>query len=1008
VTLYTSFTLHSASIALSQRYLDEDALIKDAYMTTPLKTNSIQRALLSLLALCLIFGALLLTARPLHAQDIPIVYQHFDTDMTLRADGVLHVRMVQQIRFDDTFSGAFYAIPLKNVTSISNVQLYGAATEADNYELDTVDLAEIAPDSVENNGNEVVVDWSFPQTRAGDVRLFVIEYDAFGAVWVYPQQDFVRWQAVNDDRSGITVDESVVKLTLPEIIPMDQVTTTSNLAGEAQSIAGNTLTFIADQSIPDGTPFEVEAHFPHGLLDVGVRPWQRDYDGEHLRVDVNNFQAALTLNTDGTLNVHEETALSVLEGALHQGSRSIKLLYMDSVSNPNVAVSGQPLAPGDGDCTGCYTINTLPRAGNWVYLDPDTGQAAINEDNAGVYALDWYTPLPIEAGQPLTTSIDYQVTGTLRVNADNQLLTWQVVPDFGQPVRQASLRLTLPPNVSPDQIVMDGPSGQGSPQLQTDGSLLYRFDGPVVPGAWQIALTLPANATRAQPPMWQQQFEDVIAQADAAAVTRARNALLQRVAGIVVIIVAILVALLTWFRWGRRRVKETLGGYVSAPPSQQSPALVSYLVDRKASERGILGSIFYLASLKLLEIDLQGEIKLRRLRNEPLQGTPRLTDAYGESVPIPRHLQTLFDQVLLPGLPLNEWASLDSLTPRLRASLPEIYASLAGDLQKYFIHIPGSGSDAIPGSLWFITYATLIGLMFFEIIPWLVGFILGFIALLVFVVWSAIYHTTQGSYNDEGARAADQWRRFKTYLQNIKKYGDLAAAQEILDRYFGYAVALGVENVVLAQASDMGSQPPVWMPGGYTSGQSPIRPRPRDQTSTPGFPWPRPSTPRPSLPPSAPAQMPQLPSLAGMSAQLGDSIRRASSNLGSLLSTAAGDANSAARTVVVNSQLRRREMEWKPNTPVNTVLDDILRQSVADAREVQAREIARRQAARTRPSESSGGGWNWSSGGSSSSSRSSSSFGRSSFGSSSRSSSSSHSSSGGSSRSGGGGRSGFR
>ena len=943
-------------------------------------------------------------AQRAYAQAVPIEYEHFNTELTLHEDGMLHVRLVQQIRFDGEFSGAFYAIPLENVTAISNVQLFGATTEQANYELDTVDLAPLAPNYIENNGDEVFIDWNFPETRRGDVRLFVIEYDAFGVTWVYPQEDFISWKAVGEDRSGITVNESEVKLTLPEIIPMDQVTTTDNFGGDMISVTGQTITYIAGDPIPDGASFIVEAHFPHGLLDVGVRQWQREVDGDLLRVEIDRFDTDITINQDGTLSVSEQTALTVLEGALHQGSRSLKLLYLDEVGNPSVAINGQPLDAAEADCTNCYQINVLAGADNWVYLDPTTEQLTINEDNSGSYNIDWYTPLPIQAGERITTTIAYQAAGVLRIAPENQLLTWQVVPDFGIPARQASMRLTLPPGINAEQITLEGPNEQGTPQVQPDGSLLYRFDGPVVPGAWQISLTLPANATRATAPLWQEKFEEVMAQADAAAVTRARNTLISRVIGGLAIVGAILAAIYSWFRWGRRKVKETLGGYLSAPPSRQSPAMVAFLVDRKASERAVLGTIFYLASFKLLEIDLEGEIKLRRLHNEPLHSTSRLTDVYGETVALPRHVTALFDRVLLPGLPQAEWASLDSLAPLLRANLPEIYSVLASDLQTYFIGIPGSDNDAVPGSMWFTIYAILLGLMFFEIIPWFIGFGLGFVVLLIFVIWSATQQTSKGGYTDAGALEADRWRRFRTYLLEIKKYGDQGAAQEIIDRYFGYAVALGVENVLLAQAADMGTTRPVWMPRPSIFNRpdhEPIR-EPRDPTQpTINFLKPRPR-------PTTQADAPQPPTLAGMSVQLGKSISQASRNLGALLATAAGDADSVARKVTVNSQLRRREMEWQPNTPVTSILDDIMRQSVADAREVQAREIARRTAARSASRQSSGGG-NWGGGSSSSSStssRSSSSFGRSS--SSSRRSSSSSRSSSSRSRSSGGGRSGFR
>src|SRR5690606_27489748 len=115
---------------------------------------------------------------------------------------------------------------------------------------------------------------------------------------------------------------------------------------------------------PDGIPFTIEARFPHGLLDVGVREWQRAADGEDLRVSVDTFHADLTINSDGTLSVQEETRVSVLEGALHQGVRSLSLLYIDNVGQPAVSINGEALVPGDGDCTNCFVINELPRPNN--------------------------------------------------------------------------------------------------------------------------------------------------------------------------------------------------------------------------------------------------------------------------------------------------------------------------------------------------------------------------------------------------------------------------------------------------------------------------------------------------------------------------------------------------------------------------------------------------------------------------------------------------------------------
>ena len=61
-----------------------------------------------------------------------------------------------------------------------------------------------------------------------------------------------------------------------------------------------------------------------------------------------------------------------------------------------------------------------------------------------------------------------------------------------------------------------------------------------------------------------------------------------------------------------------------------------------------------------------------------------------------------------------------------------------------------------------------------------------------------------------GVDEANRWRAFRNYLLRIKEYGTVAAAQRILDRYFAYAVALDVDELLLAQAEEMGGRVPVW------------------------------------------------------------------------------------------------------------------------------------------------------------------------------------------------------
>ncbi len=894
--------------------------------------------------LALVVGVLLLNGAvspSMHsvAQDTPsLVYEHFDTELTLNEAGVLHVRMVQQIRFADTYSQAFFAIPKRHTTAIENIQLWEATSDLAAEDAATDDLQPLQPDLVEETDGEIILEWSYAPTTAGDVRLFVLEYDAIGALWVYPDHIILDWAAVNADRSGLAVEESVVTLELPPSISVDEATVISNLTDAAIVAAGNMVTLTAAAPIPDGTPFTVQAYLPPDAGALGVQDWQRAYDSENLRVVATDFTSDLTVENSGQLQVREVTTAEVAVGTLHQGFQRLSLQYVDGVEIQSVSLNGQPLVPSPGECAGCYVVDVQTTDPDWVYVDPSTDQLTIDETLFGEVTVDWYATAPIMAGDTFTLALEYSVTGAWRVSPDDQFMTRQVVPDWGMPVEHAALNLTLPDGVTLDEVLFEGPPEQGSPQLQSDGSLLFSYDGPVVPNAWMIALTIPAGATQATPPMWQTQFEATQAQADAATVARARRSLVEGVILALAGVGALLLGIVWWMRKGRKRTRELLGGYISEPPSPLSPAIVSYLVDRKASEQGILGAIFHMASMGLVEIDSEDALRLRRLRREAVGPAVNLKDVHGNIFPLSLHLRTLFDQVILPHVPEDDWVALDTLVTPLQTKLPEIYAALGRDVQQYFIAIPGSRGNSIPSILWILTYASLMLLTFFEILPVLATFIIGFVALLAFVGWSALRESAIGGYSDRGAQEADRWRKFKTYLLDIERYGDQGAAQAILDRYFGYVVAFGIQEVVLAHAARLGSLRPLWMPSDShepDTGAQEQEPQSRESTSRPPGPWtsPRWPTPRRVQPPTT---LPGRPTLASMSVKLGSSLERASQSLAQVLATAAGDPGAAGRSVLLESQLRRREMTWDAGTPVNRMLDDIMRQSVADAREIQA------------------------------------------------------------------------
>jgi hypothetical protein len=147
--------------------------------------------------------------------------------------------------------------------------------------------------------------------------------------------------------------------------------------------------------------------------------------------------------------------------------------------------------------------------------------------------------------------------------------------------------------------------------------------------------------------------------------------------------------------------------------------------------------------------------------------------------------------------------------------------------------------------------------------------------------------------SDSGVEEAQRWRSFKRYLSNLKQYAGVEDAQKILDRYFAYAVAMDVEQVVLNSAAEMGTRIPTWsygpmmrrMDSGRSGGSTPSSWEPASTGGSVGLPRPTLSQ-RPVL--TAPQSRSIGTSLNEASRSLGLRLSQNSAKLGQVLSTAAG------------------------------------------------------------------------------------------------------------------------
>src|SRR5690606_19755488 len=183
-------------------------------------------------------------------------------------------------------------------------------------------------------------------------------------------------------------------------------------------------------------------------------------------------------------------------------------------------------------------------------------------------------------------------------------------------------------------------------------------------------------------------------------------------------------------------------------------------------------------------------------------------------------------------------------------------------------------------------------------------------------------------------RPISRWRAFEEYLRQMDRYGDQEAAQQILDRYFAYAVALDVEDVVLEQAAQMGNRMPGWtrpvviyrpqpQPLPSASGRresvppGPLRSRrTQEETSAPG---------ERDLPTTASRETVEAgPSLQGLSNTLARRLEEANSLLTGTLNKAVGEVSETPFQLVLRGAKGAARLTWDVTTTSAEILDDIL------------------------------------------------------------------------------------
>jgi uncharacterized protein (TIGR04222 family) len=231
-----------------------------------------------------------------------VVWDRYDVTLDLKNDGSYHVTERQEIDFQGgPFKGGFADIPLDRIDALQNVVVREeTAGGVQDYTFVPWSNYEEAPGtySATQTSSQVSVRYGFTPTT-DQTRTFILEYDVYGALRVYPNNDppnqQIWWTAIAGDVTDVApVQTATMTITLPTAIAdLSQVV----LSGpgedtpEAHTTDGKTWTWQATD-LSSGDSLEVRLQFPP-IVDASPPTWQARDDAQRQKDEQNDQRKAL-------------------------------------------------------------------------------------------------------------------------------------------------------------------------------------------------------------------------------------------------------------------------------------------------------------------------------------------------------------------------------------------------------------------------------------------------------------------------------------------------------------------------------------------------------------------------------------------------------------------------------------------------------------------------------------------------------------------------------------------
>ena len=571
----------------------------------------------------------------------------------------------------------------------------------------------------------------------------------------------------------------------------------------------------------------------------------------------DRFDTDIEIHRDGSFTVTERQTIHFTRGDFSVGYRDIPIQRLSHIDDWQVSDDRgnvyQQRSGGEADYT--FTVR------------------AVGE----TYVIEWF--FPATSGTTYTFTLRYRVHGALRFYDTGDQMWWQAVyADRPFPVEASRVRVILPDGATVQEwaaYINDRDARPDVTAAVMDNSQVVVYETRRALGSGEglnVRVEFTPDLVDGAPAAWQ-------TEADAEEARRAEAAVLREgwgpVVGLGLSALGALLLLggpalvyLFWYRRGRDKAVDQIAEYLPEPPTSLAPGMAGTLIDERVDMQDIIATLVDLARRKAISITEEKVDSLFSKKTDFIYRRER------DDVPLVPYEELLLtgifgskDEVRLSDLKDKFYSKVDGIKRGMyegvvRAGLfpqsPETVRSQYGCAGIALLVVAVGAGIALTTA-------------FESLTP--LGFVPG-LGLAVTAIALIVAAAFMPRRTDVGAEEVVRWRAFRTYLQNIDKYGDIQAQKEIWDRYLPYAIAFGVEKEYMAKFAQADAPIPGW----YFPSPDIYLPRRGWYYGTPG---PTAGGGDISLPSGGPGG-----TLSDMSRGMGTSLSAMSAGLGAMLSSA--------------------------------------------------------------------------------------------------------------------------